>query len=78
MSYTTIAHFNEHLKPTMTDIELLRLFSLAEEFRWVLAGSPRRKGPGCKGRGLWPRSLVMRSSTPNVPQVYTRIPAVST
>ncbi len=33
MSYTTIAHFNEHLKPTMTEIELLRLFSLAEEFR---------------------------------------------
>lgn len=33
VSYTTIAHFNEHLKPTMTDIELLRLFSLAEEFR---------------------------------------------
>lgn len=35
VSYTTIAHFNEHLKPTMTDIELLRLFSIAEEFKWV-------------------------------------------
>ncbi|GIL50154.1 hypothetical protein Vafri_6292 [Volvox africanus] len=36
VSYTTIAHFNEHLKPTMTDIELLRLFSLAEEFRYMV------------------------------------------
>ncbi|GFR50198.1 hypothetical protein Agub_g12366 [Astrephomene gubernaculifera] len=36
VSYTTIAHFNEHLKPTMTDIELMRLFSLAEEFRYMV------------------------------------------
>ena len=25
--------FNEHLKPTMGEVELLRLFSLAEEFK---------------------------------------------
>jgi pre-mRNA-splicing helicase BRR2 len=33
VTYTTLAAFNEHLKPTMGDIELLRLFSLADEFK---------------------------------------------
>ncbi|WIA19957.1 hypothetical protein OEZ85_005838 [Tetradesmus obliquus] len=32
ITYTTLAAFNSHLKPTMGDIELLRLFSLADEF----------------------------------------------
>ena len=27
--------FNEHLKPSMGDIELCRLFSLAEEFKYI-------------------------------------------
>eukprot|EP00252_Welwitschia_mirabilis_P011890 TRINITY_DN2641_c0_g2_i1.p1 TRINITY_DN2641_c0_g2~~TRINITY_DN2641_c0_g2_i1.p1 ORF type:complete len:1287 (-),score=253.33 TRINITY_DN2641_c0_g2_i1:150-3629(-) len=30
-----MATYNEHLKPTMGDIELCRLFSLSEEFRYV-------------------------------------------
>ncbi len=33
VSYHTIATFNEHLKPTMGDIELLRLFTAADEFK---------------------------------------------
>ena len=36
ITYTTLAAFNEHLKPTMTDIELLRLFSLADEFKFMI------------------------------------------
>jgi pre-mRNA-splicing helicase BRR2 len=36
ITYTTLASFNEHLKPTMTDIELLRLFSLADEFKFMI------------------------------------------
>jgi len=32
---TSMATFNEHLKPTMTDIELCRLFSLSEEFKYI-------------------------------------------
>ena len=35
ISHTTIATYNEHLKPTMGDIELCRLFSLSEEFKFV-------------------------------------------
>jgi pre-mRNA-splicing helicase BRR2 len=30
-----MATYNEHLKPTMGDIELCRLFSLSEEFKFV-------------------------------------------
>lgn len=33
ITHTTLAAFNDHLKPTMTDIELLRLFALADEFK---------------------------------------------
>lgn len=33
ITYTTLAAFSSHLKPTMGDIELLRLFSLADEFK---------------------------------------------
>lgn len=31
VTYHSIATFNEHLKPTMGDIEMLRLFSLSDE-----------------------------------------------
>jgi hypothetical protein len=33
VTHTTLAAFNDHLKPTMSDIELLRLFALADEFK---------------------------------------------
>ncbi|CAL0310752.1 unnamed protein product [Lupinus luteus] len=35
ITHRTIATYNEHLKPTMGDIELCRLFSLSEEFKYV-------------------------------------------
>ncbi|KAK8671368.1 hypothetical protein V6N13_037964 [Hibiscus sabdariffa] len=35
ISHGTISTYNEHLKPTMGDIELCRLFSLSEEFKYV-------------------------------------------
>jgi pre-mRNA-splicing helicase BRR2 len=35
ISHGTVKAFNEHLKPTMGDIELCRLFALAEEFKYV-------------------------------------------
>ena len=35
LSHSSIATYNEHLKPTMTDIELFRLFSLSGEFKHV-------------------------------------------
>lgn len=35
VSYKSIATFNDHLKPTMSDIELFRLFSLSEEFKHI-------------------------------------------
>ncbi|KAL7610342.1 hypothetical protein Lser_V15G09871 [Lactuca serriola] len=37
ITHGTIATYNEHLKPTMTDIELCRLFSLSEEFKYITA-----------------------------------------
>lgn len=36
VSYRTISAFNEHLKPTMGEIELLRLFALADEFKYMV------------------------------------------
>lgn len=36
VTFTTIASFNDHLKPTMGDIELCRLFSLADEFKYMI------------------------------------------
>ncbi|EKX54104.1 hypothetical protein GUITHDRAFT_160810 [Guillardia theta CCMP2712] len=33
VSYNSIATFNDHLKPTVSDIEILRIFSLAGEFK---------------------------------------------
>ncbi|PRQ41579.1 putative RNA helicase [Rosa chinensis] len=35
ITHGTISTYNEHLKPTMGDIELYRLFSLSEEFKYV-------------------------------------------
>ncbi|KAL8109951.1 DExH-box ATP-dependent RNA helicase DExH12-like [Apium graveolens] len=35
ITHGTITTYNEHLKPTMGDIELCRLFSLSEEFKYV-------------------------------------------
>ena len=35
VSHSSIATYNEHLKPTMSDIEVFRLFSLSEEFKYI-------------------------------------------
>ncbi|GBG66811.1 hypothetical protein CBR_g70690 [Chara braunii] len=35
ITHNTISTFNEHLKPTMGEIELCRLFSLSDEFKYV-------------------------------------------
>lgn len=35
ITHGTISTYNEYLKPTMGDIELFRLFSLSEEFKYV-------------------------------------------
>lgn len=44
VSYRTIAAFNDHLKPTMGEIELLRLFALAEEFKYMVVREVRKGG----------------------------------
>lgn len=36
VTYHTVATFKDHLKPTMGDIELCRLFSLADEFKYMI------------------------------------------
>lgn len=36
ISYHTLATYNEHLKPQMGDIELLRLFALSDEFKYIV------------------------------------------
>lgn len=33
--YPSIAVYNQHLRPTFSDVELLRLFSLSHEFRYI-------------------------------------------
>ncbi|KAL6051437.1 U5 small nuclear ribonucleoprotein helicase [Balamuthia mandrillaris] len=35
VSHSSMATYNEHLKPNMSDIELFRLFSLSEEFKYI-------------------------------------------
>lgn len=35
ISHSTMATYNEHLRPTMGDIDLVRLFALSEEFKCV-------------------------------------------
>ena len=49
VTYTTIANFNDHLKPTMADIELCRLFSLSDEFKYMVVRCVC--GGGGAGRG---------------------------
>ena len=36
ITHTTLREFNEHLKPTMGEIELLKVFCLAEEFKYMV------------------------------------------
>jgi len=36
VGYQSIAVFNDHLKPSVSDIELLRIFSLAGEFKYMV------------------------------------------
>lgn len=59
ITYSTLASFNEGLKPTMGDIELLRLFSMAEEFKYMVVreeekvrgqGRAQRAGQGRAGQ----------------------------
>nr|WCZ58665.1 U5 small nuclear ribonucleoprotein 200 kDa [Seculamonas ecuadoriensis] len=35
IAYQSMAVYNEHLKPTMSDIDLMRLFSLSNEFKYI-------------------------------------------
>ena len=35
ITHTTMSTFNAHLKPSMSDIELFRVFSLADEFKYI-------------------------------------------
>nr|VDC99810.1 unnamed protein product [Brassica oleracea] len=45
ISHGTIATYNEHLKPTMGDIDLYRLFSLSEEFKYVSVRQDEKMEP---------------------------------
>ena len=36
INYHTLATYNEHLRLTMGEIELLRLFALSDEFRFMV------------------------------------------
>ena len=36
VSYHTLATYNDHMRVTMGDIELLRLFALSDEFRYMV------------------------------------------
>ena len=36
MKHHSLATYNEHLKQTMGDIELLRLFAMSDEFRFLV------------------------------------------
>ncbi len=36
VKHHSLATYNEHLKQTMGDIELLRLFSMSDEFRFLV------------------------------------------
>lgn len=42
ISHGTIATYNENLKPTMGDIELCRVFSLSDEFKYVTVRQDER------------------------------------
>eukprot|EP01105_Mastigella_eilhardi_P003553 TRINITY_DN145_c0_g1_i1.p1 TRINITY_DN145_c0_g1~~TRINITY_DN145_c0_g1_i1.p1 ORF type:complete len:2180 (+),score=716.66 TRINITY_DN145_c0_g1_i1:39-6578(+) len=43
VAYGSIAVYNEHLKPAMSDIELFRLFSLSQEFRFIPVREEEKK-----------------------------------
>lgn len=45
ISNGTMAAYNEHLKLTMGDIELCRLFSLSEEFKYVSVREDEKMEP---------------------------------
>jgi hypothetical protein len=38
------SHCSDHLKPTMGDIELLRIFSLADEFKYMVVRDEEKVG----------------------------------
>ncbi|CAH8357914.1 unnamed protein product [Eruca vesicaria subsp. sativa] len=42
VSHGTIATYNAHLKPTMGDVDLYRLLSLSEEFKYVTVGGDEK------------------------------------
>lgn len=35
VSYTSMNIYNDHLKPSTTEIDLLRIFSLSSEFKYI-------------------------------------------
>ncbi|PWA74480.1 U5 small nuclear ribonucleoprotein helicase [Artemisia annua] len=43
ITHQTIATYNEHLNPTMSDIELCRLLSLSEEFKYIPVREDEKK-----------------------------------
>ncbi|CAM8964887.1 unnamed protein product [Rhodiola kirilowii] len=42
ITHGTIATYNEHLKPSMSDIELCRIFSLSDELRYITVGQDEK------------------------------------
>ena len=68
MTYTTIANFNDHLKPTMADIELCRLFSLSDEFKYMVV----RCGLDAVRWGIqptfWPLTMTIPILSPVCPK----------
>jgi pre-mRNA-splicing helicase BRR2 len=36
ITHTTLREYNEHLKPSMGEIELLKIFCLADEFKFMI------------------------------------------
>jgi hypothetical protein len=48
VSHGTVAIYNEHLKPTMGEIELCRLFSLSEEFKFLVVRQEEKVRPAAR------------------------------
>ena len=48
VSYHSLATYNEHLRVTMGDIELLRLFALSDEFRFMVVRGPLLEQGSCR------------------------------
>lgn len=42
VSYSSMGTFNEHMKPSMSDIEIFRLFSLSAEFKYIAVREEER------------------------------------